>query len=217
MAVITIAVDLRSDFGPVRDQGRRPTCLAFAVSDSHSAVRNELTHLSCEFIFFHAQRRAGRPPTTGALLGPMLQALREDGQPEEVAWPYLVADPDPAAWVPPLINISSFKRHAQPHSATIDSIFTKLTSAQPVIVLTSLADPFYRPKEGVVTLSKGETPKPNRRHAVIAVGSGAVDGRRAILVRNSWGLNWGLGGHAWLDESFLASALLNTVTLQGEA
>ena len=80
---IEVASDLRRRFGPVRDQGQRPTCLAFAASDTHAGLRDGWTALSCEFAFYHAQRRAGRPPTTGALLPRMLDALALDGQPRE--------------------------------------------------------------------------------------------------------------------------------------
>src|SRR5258708_38222177 len=56
MSAIKIAKDLRSMFGPVRDQGQRPTCLAFAASDLHAAVRGAWAPLSCEYIFYHAQK-----------------------------------------------------------------------------------------------------------------------------------------------------------------
>lgn len=71
MATIAIAVDLRGHFGPVRDQGDRPTCLAFAASDSHAGLRPGWAPLSCEFAFYHAQRRAGRSPAQGAVLPAM--------------------------------------------------------------------------------------------------------------------------------------------------
>ena len=48
---VEVDVDLRGEFGPVRDQGSRPTCLAFAASDSHAGVRAGWRPLSCEFAF----------------------------------------------------------------------------------------------------------------------------------------------------------------------
>jgi len=33
---IDVVCDIRHRFGPARDQGMRPTCLAFAVSDAHA-------------------------------------------------------------------------------------------------------------------------------------------------------------------------------------
>lgn len=89
---VNILVDLRSLFGPIRDQGARPTCLAFAASDTHAALRAGWDPLSCEFAFYHAQKRTGRPPTKGAFLEDMLAALREEGQPVETGWPDLPRD-----------------------------------------------------------------------------------------------------------------------------
>ena len=84
---IVVSVDLRPSFGPVRNQGPRPTCMAFAASDVHAGLRSGWTPLSCEFAFYHAQRRVGRPPNKGALLSAMLDTLREDGQPAEMGCP----------------------------------------------------------------------------------------------------------------------------------
>ena len=80
---VQILCDLRSLFGDARDQDQRPTCLAFAASDAHAALRSPWRPLSVEFAFYHAQRRAGRTPHVGATLPAMLEALREDGQPIE--------------------------------------------------------------------------------------------------------------------------------------
>lgn len=63
MRDIIVLVDLRASFGPARNQGARPTCLAFAASDTHAAVREGWVPLSCEYAFYQAQRRAGRPPS----------------------------------------------------------------------------------------------------------------------------------------------------------
>jgi hypothetical protein len=43
-----------------------------------------------------------------------------------------------------------------------------------------------------------------------------VDGTPAILIRNSWGPGWGLEGHAWLTERFLAPRLFATANLTEE-
>src|SRR5438105_14391048 len=100
MSDIVVSVDLRPSFGPVRNQGPRPTCMAFAASDAHAGLRSGWAALSCEYAFYHAQRRAGRSPNKGALLSSMLDALCHDGQPEESGWPYLAATPT-GSWTPP--------------------------------------------------------------------------------------------------------------------
>ncbi len=48
MSVITASVDMRSLFGPSRNQGPRPTCMAFAASDTHAALRTGWPPLSCD-------------------------------------------------------------------------------------------------------------------------------------------------------------------------
>src|ERR1700724_2612499 len=104
-----VLCDLRSRFGSARDQDQRPTCLAFAASDAHAALRSPWAPLSAEYAFYHAQRRAARTPHVGATLPAMLDAVREDGQPVEAGWPYLVTVPTdwkPAA-SPRLLSLAS--------------------------------------------------------------------------------------------------------------
>lgn len=209
MSKIAVAVDLRSMFGDVRNQGSRPTCLAFAASDAHAGIRPKWTPLSCEFAFYHAQRRSGRLPNQGALLSATLEALREDGQPEEAAWPYLGKVPvDVTTWVPPANIGETFARDGLTISATIDAAIQELSGGRPVILLLQLSAAFFHPGiNGVIDPAHGEVPEPQRRHAVIAVGHGAVGGHRSILVRNSWGDGWAAGGYAWLTEAFLGPRL----------
>ena len=204
-------------FGPARDQGARPTCLAFAASDTHAALRSPWSPLSCEFAFYHAQRRAGRPPTGGALLGPMLTALQEDGQPIEADWPYLASLPVKLDDYGPPDGLTVYRRSGGLQAGGIDEIVATLDSGAPLLVLMMLSDAFYMPNaEGIVIAPPGEGPDPFRRHAVIAVAYGSHGAERMILARNSWGAAWGLAGHAWLPESYLAPRLTRVAVLKEE-
>lgn len=219
MTVIAATIDFRGTLGAIRDQGPRPTCLAFAVSDAHAAARGGCAKLSCEFIFFHAQRRAGRPPTKGALFSSMLDALDNDGQPEESGWPYLETTPqDLAAWHPPYEVGPVFGRNSAKITPTTDQIIQEVSSGTPIIVLTKLSQSFFSPtRDGVVDPAVNEQPESSRRHAVVAVGHGTVGSQRAILVRNSWGPRWGDGGYAWLTERFLVPRIFAAAKLTDEA
>lgn len=218
MTSITVSVDLRSMFGAARDQGPRPTCMAFAASDTHAALRNGWSPLSCEYAFYQAQRRSGRPPSKGALLSSILEALREDGQPEESGWPYITSTPlDIASWVPPTEVGALFGRNGTWTKALLDEVIGELDQGRPLIVLLTLSRSFYRPApQAVVDPANGEAPEPLRRHAVVAVGHGFVDKMRAILVRNSWGPSWGDTGHGWLTERFLNPRLFAAAKLMEE-
>jgi hypothetical protein len=85
-----VIVDLRNQFGPVRDQGARPTCMAFAASDAHSFARASVDPLSAEYAFYHAVHRQLIPDRTkGVSFSAMVDAIATDGQPLESSWPYL--------------------------------------------------------------------------------------------------------------------------------
>lgn len=215
MSDIVVSVDLRPLFGPARNQGSRPTCMAFAFSDAHAALRSGWLPLSCEYAFYHAQRRAGRPPSKGAPLSSMLDSLRQDGQPEESGWPYLAATPaDEASWVPPVNVGPLFSRGGEKFSPSLDEIVRRLDLGQPMIILLTLSRAFYSPTaQAVVDPPSGEAPEPARRHAVVAAGHGTVDGQRAILIRNSWGPRWGETGYGWLTERFLGPRIFAAATL----
>ncbi|MDQ6701860.1 MAG: C1 family peptidase [Pseudomonadota bacterium] len=218
MTDVEIYRDLRKLFGPARDQGVRPTCLPFAASDAHAALRDGWSPLSCEYVYFHAQRRSARPPTSGATLPSILEVLRHDGQPIEADWPYLAQLPsDLASWCPPSNIGSLFRRAGSIGSSKLDAIINLLEQGRPVILLMTLSPSFFLAgPDGIVDPALNEAPEPSQRHAVIATGHGKVKGQRAILVRNSWGANWAMNGHAWLTERFLSPRLFNAATLMEE-
>jgi len=211
----TIIKDLRAMFGEARDQGQRPTCLAFAVSDAHAAIRGQWEALSAEYLFYWAQNISGRPATSGALLHAILNTLQDRGQPHEVKWIYLVQLPaDLASWQPPAGITPLFRRKSEGKAKDFETIISELNSNKPALLLLNLSRAFYSAdKDTIIDLSPASKPDPQRRHAVVAVGHGTVGGQRAILVRNSWGSNWGNGGYAWVTESFLAAGIFGVVVL----
>ena len=215
---ISIVRDMRSRYGPARNQGTRPTCLAFAASDTHAAARGAWFPLSCEFVFYHAQRRGNRSPHEGALLSLVLQALKEDGQPAENGWPYLSSLPAAlSSWKPPASVGPVYRRLGEIATSSVEEIVRVLEEDRPALIVSMLSDSFYLPgPDGVIDSVPGDGPDPTRRHAVVAVGHGKRNGERLILVRNSWGEEWGIGGYGWLTESFLRPRLTRVAVLTTE-
>lgn len=216
--MVTAVVDLRAQFGVVRDQGDRPTCLAFAASDAHAACRPDWEPLSSEYAFFHAQKRAGQPPDRGTYLEPMLEALRLDGQPLEQSWPYLASLPaDLTSYAPPATVGEVFGRDGGRQSIGFGRITRALDSGNPVITLMKLTMAFFQPPDqGVIDYVDGDDVFPVPRHAVIAVGHGSTGSTDVVLIRNSWGSSWGQDGYAWLTRAFVEKNLFDMAILTEE-
>lgn len=211
---VHIITDLRTTFGPARDQGDRPTCTAFALSDVHAVVRGSFDPLSVEYLFYHGiQRKPGRDPDSGLSLPTASAALEHNGQPLEKSWPYLPVLPaDRNLWKPPGNPSTIWRRKALRQRGRVDDICTRLDVNQPVVLIIKISERFYAPdREGMVV---NNPPDPDvGYHAVAAVGYGTADGERLILIRNSWGNSWGLNGYAWLVEAYLEPRLSDVATM----
>jgi hypothetical protein len=188
------------------------------MSDLHAAVRKTKSLLSVEYIFYRAQRRASRPPDTGATVADILATLREDGQPLEVKWPYLLSLPtDLSQWIPPSDIAPLFRRAGATCNESFPSIVREVDLGNPSVVMLRLSPSFYSTDStGVVDQMPNESVDPFCRHAVVAVGTGKVGRKRAVLIRNSWGTAWGDHGYAWITEEYLQTRIFGMALLKEE-
>jgi hypothetical protein len=215
MSPITIRRDLRDRFGPARDQGDRNTCLAFALSDLHSAViGGAWAPLCCEYLFYHAKQRDPTPLDDGTTISAIRAALKEDGQPVESAWPYLAAVPaDLALWKPPASVGALYRRGSRQGAKAFDTAWDSVESGTPALVGMSFSQAFWVPNTECV-VDADEPEDPDLRHAVVAVATGERAGKRLVLARNSWGAAWGREGYAWLSERYAAPRIMAVLTLK---
>ncbi len=205
---VRISVDLRSKLGKARDQGPRPTCMAFAASDGHSFAHSSFEDLSAEYAHYHAIRRMPIfNPNQGVSLATMVDVLREDGQPLENGWPYREVVPTPlSTWKPP-INPGKIFRHAfvkKPSSAS--EVFDSLERGHVALLVLRISKQFHTPpSDHVIGITPGDSD--TAIHALLGVGLGEIKSSRVGLMRNSWGKDWGDEGHIWVTEEYLSLRL----------
>ena len=202
-------VDLRPMLPPVRDQGPRGTCLAFAATAAHEAAGTAPTRadLAEEVLYWGCKRVDGeREP--GSAFTSLAAALGRWGQPDEEHWPYDAARDDrSAAYTPPPGALDpEICRTATLHQieTTIAAIRDQLRRGRAVALGLWLTAGFF-------SAPRGRIPAPGAResrldgHAVLVVGyeEGAVPEQGSLIVRNSWGDGWGEGGYGYLPYAYL--------------
>lgn len=205
---IKVIVDLRPQFGPIRDQGPRPTCMAFAASDAHSFARKSPDSLSTEYTYFRAvQRRSHTNRTTGVSFPAVVEAISLDGQPIELGWPYNPGLGPNDEWLPPNDAGDLFYRGANRLSGGIAKIYDWLDGGQAVIIVMRVSRSFFQLGQGEL-LNAPVTEPALATHALVVVGHGQIPKHRCLLVRNSWGGGWADHGYGWIHEDYMKPRLL---------
>lgn len=207
--MINIEIDLSDAFHGVRDQGSRPTCIAFAASDAHAHFygADKLEYFSPEYAFFFAaQRQLPVMHFAGVRTDALFTAIALDGQPHEQHFPYqsgllasamLIAPEDPFPY-------STYKCRATYRVGTAHDVISYLQQKVTPILAVNITRAF----QGTTGKNSVVEDDPNDMnvglHALVAVGFGQrMNGLEYVKVRNSWGNGWGDQGYAWLSADYL--------------
>jgi C1A family cysteine protease len=201
------SVDLRNRLPAVRDQGERSTCLAFAVTAAHEFARRgspDTDDLSEDALYWGCKQVDGNWEP-GSSFESARQALDQWGQPVEETWAYDEDRTDSGPYGPPdgvtPGDAAWFRGRLSQMALDLDGINDALRDGAPVAIGIVLTDGFYRPDD------EGRIPGPKDQerlwegHAVLVVGFLEDDGGY-LIVRNSWGPDWGLDGYGLLPTEY---------------
>lgn len=216
---IADAVDLRSGMPPVYDQGDIGSCTAHAIiaafqfeewrqNPAPAADYWKMAFMGSRlFLYYNERAMEGTTASdSGAMIRDGIKSVVNQGLCSESDCPY-----DPANFaVPPG---ASLYQSAQAHQAIeyrrIDA------SARAMMRCLSRGLPFcfgfsvYESFESEEVAKTGIVPMPGPGeamvggHAVLAVGYDQMD--QTVIVRNSWGPDWGQAGYFTLPFSYMVS------------
>ena len=197
------AVNLAAQMPPVRDQGQRGTCVAFALSAVHEHHRRGLGHqedLSEQFLYHETKRIDGAPGSCGTWQLKALEVLSQVGECREAVWAYNSAPPCNHNGVPPTAaKADAAQRRCAPVILGPNDVAgarTLLAQGRvlgvSIPVYASWANSFAVRQTGRITLRLGQEAVVGG-HARCLVGyqdDAAHPGGGYFILRNSWGTAW---------------------------
>lgn len=204
--------DFRSDQTPVRNQGDRPTCVAFAASAAHEWAAADGVVRSAEDAMWAAHQIGSVPGREEVTVSWALDGLRQHGHARELAWPY--RHPHWSAGRPPAALQDGNRRSApgwQPLIPTdFDALAAALADARPVVLTVRVVRSAWRAPDGLIDATAGRKTPGN--HAVLVAG--ALTGPKRLIIKNSWGPAWGDHGYGYLTPRYLRHYGLRAHALQ---
>ena len=93
-----------------------------------------------------------------------------------------------------LANISKVVNVTQ---GSMESLYNAIGTIGPISIAIDAEDKFQFYKSGIFTDT--ECSKDMLDHAVLAVGYGKMDNNSYIIVKNSWGTDWGMDGYIYMS------------------
>ena len=201
-------VDLRNWASPVEDQSELGSCTSNALAGAYELMTRRLSpadyaDVSRLFIYYNIRLIEGTVQAdAGGYLRDGIKALKQYGVCTEALWPYVIDKfddkPTDACYE------DARKRIITSYAKVLDNnaMIAALNDNKPVVFGTDIYKAFDRisGKDTIVPMPR-EDDYSLGEHAMCLVGYDLL--RKLFLVRNSFGVNWGDQGYAWIPFEYM--------------
>ncbi len=208
------AVDLRSFCSPIADQGKLGSCTAFALVGNLEFLKKKRLRKIFDFseLFLYYNERIiahTQKVDSGASLRDGIKTLVKAGDCLEQYWPYQIKkfkiEPSPEAYK----NGLNYQILTYFHLYTIEEMKHTISTGYPFVFGFAVYESFESKKvkkTGIMPM-----PEAGERmvggHAVCAVGYD--DAKQQLIIRNSWGTDWGDRGYFYMPYAYVTNSFLS--------
>lgn len=209
---------------PIRDQGRRPTCAAFAGVRAIETLlmgHDVETDLSEQWFYWSSKPRCQSSPCNqrGSWISNAYKNSKRSSSPDiplDQACPYQstsVSGNETQIPLRPSCRQGVAKVNGYSQLDSITEVYQSISKNRPVVGGFKLSPNFYK-TNGLVTLrdsyTSGATDSHAAGHALLVIGHMQLpkemhskEGKFCLIVANSWGEGWGKGGFGCLTEKWV--------------
>lgn len=212
-------VDLREDCSDIENQGKLGSCTAQALAGNLEFLDKKIDSLYVDVsrLFIYYNERAIMDTIdydSGASLRDGIKTLKNDGACHEENWPYVISRFDRK---PSLECYAEAKKHpieSYHRLNNIPEMLACLAEGYPFVFGFTVYESFESPqvkRTGIANMP-AEDEVAIGGHAVMAAGYDQTDKR--FLVRNSWGIKWGMGGYFTIPFKYLETLAADFWTIR---
>lgn len=214
--VLPAELDLRSGCSPVVDQGELGSCTANAMGSGlreYLEIKNQqvFVALSRLYLYYHERLLEGTVnEDSGAKIRDGMKVLKKRGICPEVLHPYDISKFTVAPSQEAEDEAGEYKIGFYQRLNTLIDVKRSIYEGYPVVLGMAVYESFESDsvaKTGIVPVPKNYE-QVLGGHAMLIVGYKKIKQTLHLIVRNSWGTDWGDKGYCYIPASFIRKGII---------